>query len=247
MSTSTLEAIRARNRRLAVAMVAAWSLPPGLVLGALSLLIGPVTAVVVLVVLSGGLAWWAWTRAESQILARLKGVDADPRVHARLINLIEGLCVSSGLPQPRLVVVDDQATNLLTFGRRPEQSVLAVTSGLLEQLSRVELEGVLAEALVTIRQLDMLPATIAILTRPVGPRLHARAATDTETDLAAVSLTRYPPGLLAAFERMNAAGVMPASGGAVLARLWLLSDREDAGAAVQQESLSARMAALREL
>lgn len=245
MSTSNLETLRTRNRRAATAMVVAWCLPPGIVLGALCLLISPVTAVVVLVILSGGLAWWVWTGVETQILRRLGGTDATPVDQARLINLVDGLCVSAGLPKPRLVVVDDPAANVLTSGRRPERALLAVTTGLLEQLSRIELEGVLAEALVTIKQLDILPATIAVMTRPIGRRFLARSGTDTETDLAAVSLTRYPPGLLAAFERMSAAGVVPAKGGPVLAPLWLLADPGDTTA--RREPLSERMAALREL
>ena len=66
-----------------------------------------------------------------------------PRYH----NLVEGLCIASGLPKPRLYIVDDPAPNAFATGRNPKHAAIAVTTGLLEKMNRVELEGVLAHEL----------------------------------------------------------------------------------------------------
>ena len=74
-------------------------------------------------------------------------LDDEPRYH----NLVEGLCVSAGLPKPELYVIDDDAPNSFATGRNPDHAAIVVTTGLLEKLSRMELEGVLAHELAHIR------------------------------------------------------------------------------------------------
>src|SRR5262245_62985122 len=87
---------------------------------------------------------------------------ADPKVYARYHNLVEGLCIASGLPKPRLYIIDDPAPNAFATGRNPKHSAVAVTSGLLEKMNRVELEGVLAHELSHIRNYDILVMTLAV-------------------------------------------------------------------------------------
>jgi heat shock protein HtpX len=89
-------------------------------------------------------------------------VPADPTQYARYHNLVEGLCIASGLPKPRLYVVDDPAPNAFSTGRNPKHSAIAVTTGLLEKMNRVELEGVLAHELSHIKNYDILVMTIAV-------------------------------------------------------------------------------------
>src|SRR3990170_4973231 len=87
---------------------------------------------------------------------------ADPVEHARLHNLVEGLCIAGGLPKPRLYVVDDDAPNAFATGRDPRHAAVAVTTGLLAKLNRVELEGVLAHELSHIKNYDILVSTLAV-------------------------------------------------------------------------------------
>jgi heat shock protein HtpX len=89
-------------------------------------------------------------------------VPADPVQYARYHNLVEGLCIASGLPKPRLYIVDDPAPNAFSTGRNPKHSAIAVTTGLLDKMDRVELEGVLAHELSHIRNYDILVSTIAV-------------------------------------------------------------------------------------
>jgi heat shock protein HtpX len=81
-----------------------------------------------------------------------------------LHNVIEGLCIATGLPKPKVYIVDDPAPNAFAFGRSPEKSGVAVTSGLLNLMSRRELEGVLAHELSHIRNRDVQVTTLAVTT-----------------------------------------------------------------------------------
>ena len=80
-------------------------------------------------------------------LAASRAKPADGPEYARYHNLVEGLCIAAGLPKPRLYVVDDPAPNAFATGRNPKHAAVAVTTGLLEKMNRVELEGVLAHEL----------------------------------------------------------------------------------------------------
>ena len=71
-------------------------------------------------------------------------------------NLVEGLCIASGLPKPRLYIIDDPAPNAFATGRNPKHAAIAVTTGLLEKMNRVELEGVLAHELSHVKNYDVL-------------------------------------------------------------------------------------------
>ncbi|MGH9073262.1 MAG: M48 family metalloprotease, partial [Acidimicrobiales bacterium] len=182
--------------------------------GALVLLIGffvtwalsfLVLAVVVGVV-AGGAVTAAVRMAGPRIVIHLVGAtpagpDEQPRVH----NLLDGLCVAAGVAKPEVLVVVDDAPNALVVANNQRRGALVVTTGLVEGLSRIELEGVLAHELSHLESGDALPATVAVaalwplvavfpraaslLERLAGPDREERA------DAAAASLTRYPPGL----------------------------------------------------
>ena len=87
---------------------------------------------------------------------------ADPTTYARLHNLVEGLCIASGLPKPRVYVIEDEAPNAFATGRDPKHAAIAVTTGLLQKMNRVELEGVIAHELSHIKNYDILVSTLAV-------------------------------------------------------------------------------------
>lgn len=121
-------------------------------------LVGFVVALVVAVALSVG----SYYNSDRIALAMSRARPADPQEYARYHNLVEGLCIASGLPKPRLYVVDDPAPNAFATGRNPKHAAIAVTTGLLEKMNRVELEGVLAHELSHIRNYDVLVMTLAV-------------------------------------------------------------------------------------
>lgn len=94
--------------------------------------------------------------------SRAKPIEPDkfPK-HKFLDNLVEGLSMASGLPKPKVYIIEDKSPNAFATGRSPKHSSVAVTSGLLEVLNREELEGVIAHELSHIKNRDIKVMTIA--------------------------------------------------------------------------------------
>lgn len=122
---------------------------------------GVVGVVLALVVALAGSAA-AWWKSDAIALAMSHARPADPATYARYHNLVEGLCIAAGLPKPRLYVVEDPAPNAFATGRNPNNAAVAVTTGLLDKLERIELEGVLAHELAHIRNYDIVVSTLAV-------------------------------------------------------------------------------------
>lgn len=70
-------------------------------------------------------------------------------------NIIEGLCLASGLPKPKLYVMQNQQINAFASGRDPQHAVVCVTTGMLDKLTKQEIEGVLAHELSHIANYDI--------------------------------------------------------------------------------------------
>ena len=203
---------------------------------------------VVVTALLAGLAWWGSEPLARRIV---DAKPADPVTHARLFNLVEALCVNAGVPPPALYVVADAGLNAMTFGRTPRHASLIVTEGLLDHLNRVELEGVLAHELAHIKSDDILILTVSVaLFGVLGSPARAAAGggagafvgylllpfsaaagfglqlvvgrhREEVADLTAVGLTRYPPALAAALEKMRDGGTLLHSAQSATAHLWL--------------------------
>ncbi len=77
-----------------------------------------------------------------------------------IYHLVENLCITAGIPIPKIYVIDDPAPNAFATGRNPKHSAIAITTGLLNKLERSELEGVIAHELSHIRNYDILIATL---------------------------------------------------------------------------------------
>ncbi|NLH76691.1 MAG: M48 family metallopeptidase, partial [Acidobacteria bacterium] len=80
-----------------------------------------------------------------------------------LYHAVEGLAIAAGLPAPKCYVIDDTAPNAFAAGRKPETAVICVTTGLLEKLDRVELEGVVAHEMSHIRNYDVRLQTLVVV------------------------------------------------------------------------------------
>jgi heat shock protein HtpX len=217
----------------------------GVVVAAVLAVAGFLLIGVLLGAFAGGLvAYWIWSGVERRVLRTLqaRGVSAveEPRLH----NLTEGLCALAGLPKPGLYVLDDIACNALAVGRDGRRAAVVVTRGLLDGLERIELEGVLAHELAHVKALDGRIGGVAAALAPLGPWAVSAAVGEPReeaADTAGVAITRYPPGLLHALEKLAVAPTGLRTGAKSTAHLWLVPDPSSGPA------LAHRIDALREL
>src|SRR3989339_40417 len=103
--------------------------------------------------------WWS----DKIVLAMSDARKIEFEDNKELYRLVEKLCITAGLPLPRIYIINDSAPNAFATGRDPQHAVVAVTSGLLEKLERSELEGVIAHELSHIGNRDILHATVVTI------------------------------------------------------------------------------------
>ncbi len=118
-----------------------------------------VIAFVVVVGLSIGSYWYSDKIALGINHAVQVSADQAPQLH----NVVEGVCLAAGLPKPRIYIVDDPAPNAFATGRNPQHAAIAVTTGLLNIMTRDELEGVIAHELSHIRNYDILLQSMVVV------------------------------------------------------------------------------------
>jgi heat shock protein HtpX len=228
----------------------------------------PVVLAAVAAAGTAAVAYWA----SGWVALTLSQARPAPREeYARLHNLVEGLCIAGAMPVPRIYVIDDDAPNAFATGRNPQHAAIAVTTGLLAMMNRVELEGVLAHELSHIKNHDILVATLAVTmvgaisivtdlsSRPrsyrgrgrdgggggngvgtalvvlsglllvVAPlvaqlmRFAVSRNRETLADLCGAELTRYPPGLASALEKLRDDTTVVRSPSRATAHLWIES------------------------
>jgi heat shock protein HtpX len=261
--------IRSNKRRSAL-LVAGFVGVLAIVGAAVGLLIGGgVVPTVVALVIGALVAFGSYWKADTIALAVSRARPADEHEYARLHNLVEGLCIASGLPKPGVYIVEDPAPNAFATGRNPRHASIAVTTGLLEKMNRVELEGVVAHELSHIKNYDILISTLAVTmvgavalladltirtmwwnggrvprqgdhgdrSNPLGylgigvimiSPLIARAMQaaisrqrETLADVSACQMTRYPPGLISALEKLRDDTTVTHSASTATAHLWI--------------------------
>jgi heat shock protein HtpX len=261
----------ARNKRRTFVMLAAFVLLIALVAVALGILLQAGIAIVpIAIVLAIALAWGSYFYSDKIALAASRAVPADGPEYRRYHNLVEGLIIAAGLPKPRLYVVDDPAPNAFATGRNPKHAALAVTTGLLEKMNRVELEGVIAHELSHVKNYDILVSTVAVtavgavalmadlglrfmwfggragrrdnndsgpiglilvilafallLLAPFAAQLMQFAMSrrrELLADASGVQLTRYPPGLISALEKLQADQAVVHHATRATAQMWI--------------------------
>jgi len=107
--------------------------------------------------------FFSYWYSDKLVLRMTNAVPADPVQHRNLINIVENLAITAGLPMPKVYVVNDPSPNAFATGRNPEKAVVAATTGLLQILDRNEIEGVMAHELAHVGNRDMLVMTVAVV------------------------------------------------------------------------------------
>jgi len=98
--------------------------------------------------------------SDKLILMTVKAIPADKREYFNFYTVTENLAISSGLPMPKLYVIDDPSPNAFATGRDDKHAIVCATTGLLEMMNRGELEGVIGHELSHIKNYDMLVMSI---------------------------------------------------------------------------------------
>ncbi len=80
-----------------------------------------------------------------------------------IYRLVENLCITAGIPLPKIHIINDPAINAFATGRNPEKSSIAITTGAIEKLANEELEGVIAHELSHIKNYDIRLMTLVIV------------------------------------------------------------------------------------
>ncbi len=88
-------------------------------------------------------------------LASVSAKPADRRQYPQFYNSVEGLTLASGMPMPKLYVMENLQINAFASGRDPQHAVICVTTGTLEKLNKQELEGVLGHELSHVANFDI--------------------------------------------------------------------------------------------
>ena len=96
-------------------------------------------------------------------LSGAKPIDLANPEHKELDRLVENLAITAGLPKPRVYIINDPAPNAFATGRDKEHAAIAVTTGIVGMLEKVELEGVIAHELSHIGNRDILVQTVVVV------------------------------------------------------------------------------------
>jgi heat shock protein HtpX len=97
------------------------------------------------------------------VLSITKAKEIKHDENPELYHIVENLCITAGLPVPKIYIIEEQQPNAFATGRDAKHAVIAVTRGLLDKLEKIELEGVIAHELSHIGNKDILLSTIVVI------------------------------------------------------------------------------------
>lgn len=106
------------------------------------------------------IAYW---KSDSIALTLARAHEAQHDQYKDLYHTVENLCITAGIPMPKIYVIDDVSANAFATGRNPEHATVAVTTGLLNRLDKTEIEGVIAHELSHVRNYDTLLSTVVVI------------------------------------------------------------------------------------
>lgn len=115
------------------------------------------------VVFAFGMNFVSYWYSDKIVLVMSGAMPVEKKDNPELYRIVENLCITAGLPMPKIYIISDLAPNAFATGRNPQNSAIAVTSGLLQRLNHSELEGVVAHELSHIGNRDILLSTIVVM------------------------------------------------------------------------------------
>lgn len=110
---------------------------------------------IIAIIISISYIWIGYYNSHKIALKSVNAKPASQSEYPQYHHSVEGLALASGMPKPKLYVMEDNSINAFASGRDPKNAVICVTTGTLEKLDKQELEGVLAHELSHIANYDI--------------------------------------------------------------------------------------------
>ena len=123
-------------------------------------LLGGTGGAVIALVVAAAMNAFAWWNSDKAVLRMQGAREVDARTAPDLVAMVHRLADGAGMPRPRVYLIDTPQPNAFATGRNPENAAVAATTGLLQALSREEVEGVMAHELAHIRNHDTAIMTV---------------------------------------------------------------------------------------
>ena len=181
----------------------------------------PIIAALIGAAISGGFMWNVYRTSNDVVLKMVGGLPASEYEHARLFNVIDGLCVVGGDARPALRVVGIEYPVALAVGMPGEAGTIVVSAGFLKTMGRVEMEAVMAHIMWRLRTGDIGLTTYMLALSTAMQRFGSQKIVQSViervaderivmwADVAACQATRYPPAMVSALEIVEQAAAIP--------------------------------------
>jgi len=111
--------------------------------------------------------WGSYYASDKLVLKMTRAQVITEADNPNLFNVIHEVVIASGLPMPKVAIVNDPAPNAFATGRDPEHALIAFTTGLLDSMDRDELQGVVAHEMSHVANRDTLVSAVAATTAGV--------------------------------------------------------------------------------
>jgi len=121
------------------------------------------SAVVIALVISLGMSWFSYYHGDKVALKSSRAKEIQKNDNPYVYRMVENLCITAGMPMPKVHIIDSPALNAFATGRDPEHASIALTTGIINALENEELEGVIAHELSHIKNYDIRVMTIVIV------------------------------------------------------------------------------------
>ena len=163
MSTFNFRTLQLANKRKTIFLLISLGVLSWLVaVAALSYFGGGGAAIVPLAVAFSLFSVWGSYYSSDKLVMRMTGAriiqESD---NPKLFGLIQEVTIASGLPMPKVAIVEDDAPNAFATGRNIDRAVIAFTTGLLDVMDRDQLQGVVAHEMAHVANRDTLVSAVA--------------------------------------------------------------------------------------
>lgn len=128
--------------------------------GFIGQMVGGQGGMLVALLIAGAMNVWMWFNSDKAVLKHYNALPVDMTTSPKLVGMIEILARNAGLPMPKVYVIENDQPNAFATGRDPQNSAVAITTGLMQRLTGDEIAGVMAHELAHIKNRDTLIMTV---------------------------------------------------------------------------------------